>query len=58
LRRSSAVSRRHRYQHRDIAINTANAVASGIGDFRWHVQRGTPIQMLKELGGWETMEMV
>ncbi|CAE6856415.1 Tyrosine recombinase XerC [Paraburkholderia domus] len=24
----------------------------------WHVQRGTPIQVLKELGGWETMEMV
>jgi site-specific recombinase XerD len=22
------------------------------------VQRGTPIQVLKELGGWETMEMV
>ncbi|CAG4910421.1 Tyrosine recombinase XerC [Paraburkholderia gardini] len=24
----------------------------------WHVQRGTPIKVLKELGGWETMEMV
>ncbi|KVU55385.1 integrase [Burkholderia cepacia] len=24
----------------------------------WHVQRGTPLQVLKELGGWETMEMV
>jgi len=24
----------------------------------WHVQRGTPLHVLKELGGWETMEMV
>ena len=23
-----------------------------------HVQRGTPLQVLKELGGWETMEKV
>lgn len=24
----------------------------------WHVQRGTPLLVLKELGGWETIEMV
>lgn len=24
----------------------------------WHVQSGTPLQVLKELGGWETIEMV
>lgn len=24
----------------------------------WHVQRGTPLLVLKELGGWETIDMV
>ncbi|MEY0133884.1 tyrosine-type recombinase/integrase, partial [Providencia rettgeri] len=41
---------------------------SGITDFTfhdlrhtwasWHAQSGTPLMVLKEMGGWETLEMV
>lgn len=24
----------------------------------WHVQRGTPLHVLQELGGWESVEIV
>ncbi|OOF35725.1 integrase [Rodentibacter rarus] len=55
---------------RDISRNDFRRALerSNINDFRfhdlrhtwasWHVQNGTPLMVLKELGGWETIEMV
>lgn len=33
-------------------------VRAGIKDFRWHVQNGTSLQELQQLGGWSEYEMV
>lgn len=58
---------KHIAQHDSWIFNQA-CEAVGIQDFHWHdlrhtwaswhVQRGTPLMVLKELGGWETLEMV
>ncbi len=62
----------HRNKYRRVKVNRTDferaLLLSGITDFRfhdlrhtwasWHVQNGTPLMVLKELGGWEKLEMV
>ncbi|MDO9243391.1 MAG: tyrosine-type recombinase/integrase [Rhodocyclaceae bacterium] len=53
---------------RNTICSTSGAKRVGISNFRWHdlrhtwaswhVQAGTPLHVLRELGGWECMEMV
>ena len=31
---------------------------AGITDLRWHIQSGTSLERLQEMGGWESVEMV
>ncbi|MGQ0285803.1 tyrosine-type recombinase/integrase [Pasteurellaceae bacterium 22721_9_1] len=50
-------------EHLHKALSVSNIRDFRFHDFRhtwasWHVQAGTPLLTLKELGGWETIEMV
>ena len=46
-----------------VSVTSAGTTCAAPGHLRgtwasWHVRRGTPLQVLKGPGGWETMEMV
>nr|WP_262965806.1 site-specific integrase [Methylobacter psychrophilus] len=53
------------FTNQGLPVNRPNTAAwhkalerVGISDFRWHLQNGMPLHVLKELGGWANLKMV